>query len=670
MPNALKPIPKTESERVRALRNRERHVPFSDPADFKRRKRLEKDPAKWLRYYLGERFPVLFGGIHIELINACLRSIVNGTGVTAACPRGFGKTSIEWGVALYCVLTGECRFPVVIGWKNSAGVELLDQWLTQLSTNERLLEDYPCQCAPFAMSTQSTRLKGLIRDVETEESVGCDVSRMKCYVVIPSVKEPTTGVERKACVLASASINGSVKGMNVGLKTGESLRPDVALLDDPQDEETAQSSVGVAKVIKKINYGIRSLSGPRRRISVMAAVTCVEHEDVSHYLLTRPGTEIVKTSQITHWPEGWADEDGREGQTRKMWDEWNRVRIEGIEAKDEGKAARAFYSANKKALTLGMAVSWEQRFNPDSDPDALYAAMWDFYDLGEAAFMAERQNEPLIEGTSALEITPKMICSRIDHTRRSGQVPDWATLVIASTDVNPSYALSTSIIAFGNDQRHAVVWYGVHKMNVSGDLPDTQRKAEIMAGLEAHRKNILALPCRPSSWVIDGGGSPENTIITFAAHCEIETFTAFGRSSTQYRTYGRSKQRIKPFEQAHIVSESYSRKWIIWNADFWRKQSHLAWVGAIGSPGTCDLPPGNHGDFAEQICNEQLRGEVELNGKTIYDWKTKPGPHDFGDVMAQGLMFAAVRGIGTGGGLPQKKKKKAAAIVGGKLIGG
>ena len=52
---------KSCSERIRNLRNRDRLVPYADPEDAKRRKRLEKDPAKWLRWYLEDRFPLQIG---------------------------------------------------------------------------------------------------------------------------------------------------------------------------------------------------------------------------------------------------------------------------------------------------------------------------------------------------------------------------------------------------------------------------------------------------------------------------------------------------------------------------------------------------------------------------------------------------------------------------------
>jgi hypothetical protein len=603
--------------------------------------------------------------------------MTTGTSITDAAPRGFGKTSLLWGMAMFGVLTGLTRFPVVIGWKASAGAELLDQWLGALSGNERLAADYPCQCAPFIESVQSTRLKGILRKLDPEEKAGCDVRKVRGLVILPDVQEPTTGRRMKQCALAGASMNGSIKGLNVGLLSGETLRPDVALLDDPQDEKTADSESLVKKVIKKIDYGIRSLAGPRRRLTVMAAVTCVNVGDVSEHLLTRPGTEIIKIGQITTWPDGWAEKDST---VRAMWDEWNAERLDGLQNLDGGKKARAYYRAHKAEMTAGMAVSWNERYHVGDDvrpgdPDALFAAMWDFYDLGELAFMAERQNEPIKEDVSVYALNQDHIIARTDHDRPPLYVPEWSQTVIAATDINPSYALTTVVVAFGANQRAAVIWYGTAPLKVDAERTDAERKAAIMAALEQHGTATLArMPRPPDDWIIDGGGSPENTVVDFASVsrriCGIQAFAAFGRAAKQYRPTHRTAKSLKVYEQAHIVFVSSMQQWIIWNADYWREQAQRSWTGTLGGPGSCDLFRGSHVEFAAQIIREQLAGKIELNGRMLYDWRTLPGPHDYGDCMAEAFAMAAVRGVGTGGAAsrPQKKSKTVSVVVNGKVV--
>jgi hypothetical protein len=294
------------------------------------------------------------------------------------------------------------------------------------------------------------------------------------------------------------------------------------------------------------------------------------------------------------------------------------------------------------------------------DPDALYAAMWDYYDLGEMAFMAERQNQPIKEGITLYNLTPRVICSRVDPTRKPGVVPEWVRLVVASTDINRSYALSTAIVGFGADQRAAVLWYGTHRIACDDSLTPAQIKAEVFKQLAAHGNALAALPCCPQSWVIDGGGTPQGTVIEFANLSArltgIPAFCAFGRDGKSYRQYA-GKHAVRPYEQCHLVSESPSSRWLLWNAHYWMEQAQRAWTGTPGAPGSCELPAGHHDDFAEQICREQLQGKAEIAGRMVWVYNTQPGgPHDYADVMAMAFMMAAVNGIGTGGaGKVQKK---------------
>jgi len=652
----------SDASRKRTSRNLDRLKPYRTPSPeaIERRTRLEADSPAWLLYYMPDKFYCPFGQDQLDLIEAIDRAMRTGTSVTAALPRASGKTAILMGSAFKGGMAGVCRFAVVIGWKRDAGMELLDQWLTALAENERIAEDYPCVCDPFQDSTASNRLKGILRNVETEQRAGCDVRKGRGVVLLPDTQEDGRSMPQFA--LMGASINGSVKGINIGLLSGEVIRPDIVLLDDPQSEEVAESPTLVSKVIKKIDYGIRSLSGPRRRLTMLAAVTCVELDDVSERLLNRPGTESIRRGQIVTWPTGWNDDESK---SREAWDEWNRIRIEGLTIlKDGGAAARNHYIEHRDELTAGLTVSWEHRFHVgDServgDPDALFAAMWDFYDLGELAFMAERQNTPIKQGVTLYNLSIKAILDRTDKMRKAGEIPEWAKAIVCGTDINPSYGLTSVIKAFGENQRNAVLWYGIHKMHVAQDLTDAEKKIAIMAELAIHGRELAALPCVPQHWVIDGGGSPENTVIDFASNstrtCGIPAMTAFGRASRQYRQSGKKGYKLKMYEQCHVTVRTLLQKWIIFNSDFWREQAQRAWTGTLGAPGSGDLPKGNHREFAEQICREQLAGKVELNGKMIYDWKTAPGPHDFGDADTMCFVGAAVAGIGTGGGSTRPK---------------
>ena len=105
------------------------------------------------------------------------------------------------------------------------------------------------------------------------------------------------------------------------------------------------------------------------------------------------------------------------------------------------------------------------------------------------------------------------------------------------------------------------------------------------------------------------------------------------------------------------------RKWVAWNADYWREAAQKAWTGSVGAPGSCSLPAGNHRDFAEQVCREQLAGKGEVGGAMVWTWNTLPGRHDFGDCMAMLFMGAAWQGIGTSGAAATPAPTKARVVI-------
>jgi hypothetical protein len=360
-----------------------------------------------------------------------------------------------------------------------------------------------------------------------------------------------------------------------------------------------------------------------------------------------PGWRTVRYSRIQKWPGGepggdWpADADDPQ---RVAWDDWNRIRNEDGQAK-----ANTYFRRNRTHLVAGMAVLWLDRWDRDVDVCAYDAAMRDYYVLGASVFSRAQQQYPIREGVTIYNLTPDVITARADPARKPGDIPEWSRLVVAATDINPSYALSTVIMAVGQDQRAAVLWYGKHELHADDSRTDAQVKAYIMAELEKHGTALASLPCRPERWVIDGGGTPQDTVIGFAATSirttGLESICSFGRSWN----YVRPRKGDRTFEHGYTRMESRARRWIIYNSDYWHELAQRAWLAAIGAPGSCDLPAGKHDEFAQQVCGEWLKDKSELAGGWAYKWEHLPGPHDFGDCMTMGFAMAAAAGIGTGG---------------------
>lgn len=643
---------KTSSDRARRHRQRMAAIQRRPVADMARRRRLERDPAKWLKYYLGSAFPLPWGRVHTDMIQAAVRAIRTGAGMATAAPRGTGKSSVLWGVALWAILSGACRFPVVAGWAHSAARRMLRKWLSALSDNERIAADYPAAVQPFQVAIHSNRLKALTW-ADTEKACGADVRQMDGVIVLPD------GLG----ALAAVSIGGNVRGLYAGLPDGSTIRPDVLLLDDPQDKVTASSAPLVRKITERIESDLFNLSGPGIRLAVMAAVTVIAENDVAEHFLNHPDFEAIRVSQITAWPTGFAD---RASPTRKLWEAWNQERVEGLADHDDGKRARAFYRAHKAELTVGVEVSWPARYDRKrKDPDAVYAAMWDYYRLGEISFMSERQNTPMKENTTVYDLTPALVASRIHAARNRGDVPAEARLIIAATDLN-HYGLHSVIAGFSNDQTGWIAWYGRHDNEGRGIVPkecqEQEAKRRMFEAIVIHGQSLSMVPltrggqaARIGLWLIDAGYFPDvvkRYVEGPGRTLGIQVISARGYNAQAYKPYPKNVIG-KAREQCHLSESVISGRFIAFCACYWREIAQRAFLGTPNAPGSLSLFDGpRHSEFAEHICREKLLEKLHGQYGTVWRWATAPGWHDYLDALVMTYIGATWGGIGTMGAAP------------------
>jgi energy-coupling factor transporter ATP-binding protein EcfA2 len=604
----------------------------------------ENDPVAWLLAYLPGAFPLPFGSAHHQIIDAVAYAIHHAGNVAIAAPRGTGKSTLVNGLTLWALLTGRTAFPVVIPWDDKAKRRSLRFWAQELCHNKRLLRDYPDAVDIFHRSRGiANRLAALTIN---GNATGARLGLSEGIIVLPN------GLG----AIGSATINGNPRGLNYATITGEIVRPTFAIIDDPQDRETARSKSRVAETVEVVMGDIAGMAGPDQRMAMVMPCTVIERGDVAEHFLSDPDWRSIRVGQITAWPAGW---DAEKSEARRLWLEWNEIRQAGEQDQDAGKTALAFYAANKQQMTHGMTVSWGERYDKRrGQPDALYAAMFDYFTMGHDAFMAERQNEPVVQGVTLYNLTPDVVQSRI-NAFSPWEIPPWSRLRIAATDINYSYGLSWTLLAFGGDQTSVVVGYGIHRMGVSRDATKAERERAIFEQLVLHGRQLASTACKPEAWFIDASGEAFDIALRFAASsvslCGIQAIAATGRGARNYRPYGKSVLG-RPREQCHMAVDGTGRKWVAWNADYWREQAQKAWTGSVGAPGSCSLPAGHHRDFAEQICREQLQGKSEIGGQMVWVWNTAPGPHDYGDCMSMCYMGAAFQGIGTSGILVKPAK--------------
>ena len=654
-------MPMTADER-NAARALGRVLDRGKPENMARRRRYEAKPEAWLRYYLSATFPLPFGDVHKAMIAAAVRAIRDGHGMTVAAPRGTGKSSVLWGVTLWAVLSGAARFPVCAAWAHGAARRMLRRWLSTLADNERLAADYPTETAPFRETTHPVRLR-LLRWKDTGDPAGADARIMDGLVQLPDGKG----------AIGAASVGASTRGLTASMPDGETLRPDVLFLDDPQSKAVAESAGEVRKTIEKIESDLFNLAGPETRLSVMVAATVIQSGDVTEHFLSHPDFEPVRVGQIVTWPEGFED---RASPVRRLWEQWNAERVEGMQEHDGGKRARAFYRKHKKALTAGMAVSWAHRYDKRrGDPDACFAALWDFYRLGAAAFMAERQNEPMSE-TTVYELTPELVASRVHPGRRPYELPPEAKQIVAATDLN-LYGLHSAALGFGNDQTGWLAWYACYDHGgrgiVPANVPESEGKRMLYEALVEHGRHVAGLPlvqdghaARVALWIIDAGFWPDvvrRYVDGPGRALGMQVLPARGFNADKYRPGGKGTIG-RPREQCHFTESAVAGRFVAFNACYWREVSQRAWLASPNAPGSLSLPDeGRHVDFAEQVTRERLLEKLAGAYGPVWRWRTAPGRHDYGDAVTMAYVGAAWGGIGTAGGDAKPATKPARVLV-------
>jgi len=646
--------PVSAADRVAAQAARHSMVERGVCEDPKRRARLEKDDAAWLSWYCPETYFLPFERPHMAIIDSARETMESGRDMVVAAERGIGKSFILYGLTFKLVATEEQPFPVYIPWGDKDKTQGFNFWIDCLAYNDRIHADYPEITAPFKHGQGASQRVRAVTWADTGVNTHARINASKGMIVLPDARG----------VIGSSTMNGNPRGLNYKHPGAGAVRPSMALVDDIQDDKTAASGELVKKTIRTVNGAIRGLKRAGGDFSILMSGNCICSGDVMEHFLNQTGWMAVRVSCVEKWPEGYDDPSTDVG---ALWEEWGQKWLT-----QDGEAA--FFRKHRKAMTAGMVLNSPKAYMHKLKDDAkdkrrkqsrpitaAHAVMREYYTMGNEAFMAERQQQPVdpIESTAPYVLTPEIVLSRTDKSRPAQVVPDWAQIIIAATDVNRSYALTTVVVAFGAHQTAAVLWYGIHKMHVAKESTEIERRRIIYEELAKHGREIGTLPCRPQSWIIDGGGSPEGCVIQFAFNapqiCGIPAACCFGRGWKNYRPTAKATYKVRVGEQYHHVSERRDRQWIILNADYWREIMQRGWTGEPGGPGSCSLPRGNHSDFAAQITREQLAGKDNIGGRTVWVWNTAPGPHDYGDCMHMAYVGAAVNGIGTGGQVVRRK---------------
>lgn len=610
--------------------------------DWDRRNKAETSLPEWVKTYcvgvLLDEAPPAKGN---EILDEMERALNDSRPYMIMMGRGNGKTSLTECTAVYAMATNKRRFPVIISANARAACNILNDIFRIFQEPDTLFsQDYPDLCVPIQEANGSYRRKQTYKGIPTE------IQKTSNQAVLARLEDTNGILPSSGCVIATRGISSGIRGLK-----HHTMRPDLVLLDDLQTAEDAENPASVDKLLNIIKKDVMNLAG-KGKLAVLQTATPICPEDLTEKIASDVNWKTTKFPSIIAWPKDIVEkgDKGLWGQYFKIYDKENVADLDHSESLN-------FYKDNREEMDADSEVFNPNRFKEsDGHISALQALLEKRHIIGDTAFSAEMQMKPK-RYSVALDITPKVVVSRMNEFKRL-EVPDGFLFVAASSDLNVSYAITTSITAFKPDMTAVVLYHKIKRCRIDGKLNDTEYNQKVFNTLCDIGKELKSLNIKIDGWAIDAGGRNWDAVCQFSKDSMRLTGVpagAFaGRASMQFNPFVRSRLRdaigrtvLCGNNQEHVKAGS-GQKYTFFDADLYKEMVHKAFLTEVGSPGSCSLycsDVEDHTDFAMQICNEKiLYVKHRQDGRNEYKWKTQE-PHDYLDTMSMCFAVAASQGI-------------------------
>ena len=608
--------------------------------DSDRRQRAAESFQTFCEAYFPRTFHLAFSDDHRKVIAKIEEAVLYGGLFALAMPRGSGKTSVAECACLWAILFGHREFVALIGSSEAHAEEMLESIKMELDSNDLLLEDFPEVVFPIhCLDGIANRCAGQLHNGERTHIVWTARE-----IVLPTI----AGSRASGAVIRVAGITGRIRGMKFKRPDGQTVRPSLVVLDDPQTDESARSPSQCAARESILAGAVLGLAGPGRKISGIMPCTVIRPDDMADRILDRdkhPQWQGQRTKMVYTFPTN-----------EKLWAQYAQVRAESLRQEKGLSEATLFYREHQEAMDAGAVIAWPERFNQD-EASAVQHAM-NLRLQNEAAFFAEYQNEPLPEmkGEDDL-LSVDQICLKTNGQPR-GVIPLGCSHLTMFVDVQQKL-LYWVVCAWEEDFTGHIVDYGSYpdQRRQYFTLRDSTRtlatvakgtglEGAIYAGLETLIGDQLNRRWRREDGtelqvercLIDANwGSSTDVVYQFCrqSHHSSVLLPSHGRFvGAASRPFAEHKR--KPGERVGLnwrITTTVGKRAIrhvLFDTNVWKSFVHARLVVAQGDPGCLSLfesLPEQHRLLAEHLTAE-YRVRTEGRGRTVDEWKIRPEQAD------------------------------------------
>ena len=654
-------IREREADVKRRKRDSERLVIVPDCKDRELRQSLELDDAKWLSHYFPELFWYEWQPQQLEMIDAIRHAIETGEDQAIAASRGEGKTKIAERLLLKHSLQGTVKLSVLFSVSGGHARDSLRSIMREIEENELLMASYPEVCFPVRELENTPnrahyqRVSGNRFDTgEPYESAETKFSWCGDEITFPFVP----GSPGAGAIIATRGLDAAVRGLNK-----LNRRVDVAVIDDPDTEDSARSEEQASKLEKRIDSAIGGLGGQRRGVGRVIITTLQSRVAVSYKftdVTQKPAMKGKRFRFLIHPPE-----------RQDLWDEYVQLRKSDWMHESTGEKstdAMQFYVANRAEMDQGAVTANAFRFYPQLQISPLQFYFDELAKKGAAYVATELDNDPPAEmGPQESGIDKARIQRQLSGFPQ-GEVPPDCTLLTQGVDVG-KYWLYWTVRAWKADGTGYTIDYG--RQAVLGttcgeeDGLDRAIHREIIQRMNDFRDQPYSQQFRESLTLVDSG---YRTDAVYKACSQIGQgimpVKGFGTSAGCVQVSWHEAQR-KTFDKQPICDgvfrsrqgEGSAKVWVVCcHADKWKSWEHDRWMTATDKPGCLFLwgekstgqrmtsDELGHSHYAHSVTAE-VEIEDIVKGALVRRWKSKSKENHWLDSSYYTDVAAAIKGL-------------------------
>jgi len=638
----------------------ERDLKISIPKDPVRRMVALEDGELFLTTYFPDVFFEPFTADRRDMHESIVRAARYGGDQAIAGTRGEGKTKLAIYTALYLVLCGLSRFPIVIGKNQRKSEAELRTVREKLQQSPLLLEDFPELCEPLkAIGGWSSRAR-----MQTVAGEYTNAELAADHIIFPTVGrhqlpddwpediEPVSHGQ----ILASIGIDGGIRGTNY-----RDVRPDIAIIDDIEDRQAAESDALIEKNEEIIEQDIGGLASSAERVARVFLCTIQNRKCVAFKFTDpkqKPSWKGKRYRKLITPPD-----------RMDLVEEYLRLRIERSAGDPDAREAFRFWRDNMPEIERGSVISnpssHSKKLHEDGEPLEL-SAVQSYYnkvaDLGKKAVATEIDNDPPEEvGPQGSGLTWQIVASRLSGLDRY-QLPANASCITAGIDLG-KYLCHWVVVAWWKGAGGCVIDYG--RAEVAGTdkaMDNESSEPQIYKTLLNWRDELLA------KQYVDAAGSHRRVDAVFI---DSGTFTDaayefvrqvggspfyVSKGIGNYRDKTTETDRIKPGNHFHAAYQEAQHLWLYeLDTDYWKQFVHERFLTPTfdeqnmlrrGALSLFTMPNDRkHTSFAQHIAAEELVTEFKEGKGTKTYWNVVNENNHWLDATYLSAAAAGARGV-------------------------